>query len=126
MHHGIKEPRNFRCPLAEAPCCDPGCNIVRCRDRERERDADLRRKAEAARFHWEKYGAHDRRKAALRLLHEIAAEQSAQRGVKVGIPPGKEAEFIDKVLLKEKYAEGVRRHLEAIRRERGSPATSAD
>src|SRR5260370_28608702 len=33
-------------------------------------------------------------------LHEMAAEQSAARGQPVGIPPGKDAEYINKILLK--------------------------
>lgn len=113
MHRGIREARNFLCPLTDAACSHPDCTILRCRKEMRERETDLRQKACRA---WEDWN--EEQEAARRALHEIAVEQSAARGKQVGVPPGKEARFIEDILQLDRHTERVRRHRDAIRCER--------
>ncbi len=72
MHRGIREARNFLCPLTDAACSHPDCTILRCRKEMRERETDLRQKACRA---WEDWN--EEQEAARRALHEIAVEQRA-------------------------------------------------
>jgi hypothetical protein len=109
--------RTIQCSITEAPCSDPKCSITRCRGREQQRDAYLREEAYRARRARE--DANDRREAALRALREFVAEQSAERGVHIPMPRGQRTEdLIAKILVSERQAGRVRRHLDAISAER--------
>src|ERR1700719_1129333 len=99
--------RSFQFPLTAAPCSEPECNVTQCRERERESEADFRRKEERERLEWTL--AKDRREAALRVLYELAAEQNRP------VPRGHAREnYIDRILASTGQAESVRRQLAAI------------
>src|SRR3954453_20271016 len=99
--------RSIHCPLNEAPCFDPECSVTHCRDQEREKAADFKRKAERTRGEWEH--AKDRQEAARRALRELVAERNAEREAAgealIPMPRGRKREdLIARMLVSERQA----------------------
>jgi hypothetical protein len=121
-------PRTIPCPVTEAQCAEPDCSRSRCRERERELQDALDRRALIARREWEQQAVQrevtvDRRRAALRAAQEIIGEMNIERAANAErplvLPRGKgsrkETErIIARVLRAPEYAGYVERHLEAV------------